>query len=349
LRGRDGVESSLRLEARGQLGPAPKPAALSSALTSYQFPQTTVGQVKQRPLVFSNSGDLPTPAPTVTLTDPDASYAVDTGCRTAVPAHGNCTIMVDFAPTARGRHSGVLTVAAGPAGTATVNLTGFAQAPVQLTITPSDQTFPPTAVGSESAAVIFTVQNTGDLGTGDLEVSLDPGWRLVSNECGGVALSGGASCDLGVAFAPTGVGDHSGSVTVIDRGSGNSRASAALSGTGTPAPPLTWSINPVTFDPTPVDSLVTSAAIKVTNSSQSSIDLPRVRFAITDEDSDPSTSFGAVMGSCPAALELIPGGSCTVNVFFQPVRSGTVTGQISLLAPNGTVLTEPLRVSGTGS
>ncbi len=99
-----------------------------------------------------------------------------------------------------------------------------------LTASPSSLSFGNETVGQTSPAQNVTVTNPGSSSVSISQVSVNAPFTLGSNGCG-TTLGAGASCTVGVEFAPTASGAASGSLSVASSAPG-SPLTVALSGTG---------------------------------------------------------------------------------------------------------------------
>ncbi len=130
--------------------------------------------------------------------------------------------------------------------------------------------FGPVAVGSTSAEKIFQLTNTG---TGTLTFSsapiLSPQFSLSSNTCN-TPLTAGASCNLGVTFAPTKSGSLPSSELILQFSELSGYTVAWLNGTGVSPTGLTYSaqLSPTTvwdFGSVAVGSLSAEKTYVLTN------------------------------------------------------------------------------------
>ena len=101
-----------------------------------------------------------------------------------------------------------------------------------LTASPSSESFGNQNVGSTSAARTVTISNTGTAAAAMASIGVT-GPFGESNNCG-TSLAAGASCTVGVTFAPTAAGAATGTLSV-NSSAPNSPLTVALSGTGVSA------------------------------------------------------------------------------------------------------------------
>src|SRR6185436_5352973 len=126
--------------------------------------QGTVGQTGPTVmLVVANAGDVATSALTVVIEGANAQdfKVASNGCLAPLAGLSSCQVGVAFQPQTAGMKAAVLKVSSPLGGMATATLTGTAQFPSTLTVTPGSATFGPIAVGGTTPATTFQVKNTG--------------------------------------------------------------------------------------------------------------------------------------------------------------------------------------------
>src|SRR5262249_53375070 len=122
----------------------------------------------------------------------------------ALPANATCSLDVEFRPTMRAAQSATLTITADPGGTGTSSLSGIGLAQAALAGDASTFAFGTVDVTQASLAQTLTVTNKGDVPSGALSTTIDgdAGDFTVTNGCPTSPLAPGASCTIGVVFAP---------------------------------------------------------------------------------------------------------------------------------------------------
>jgi uncharacterized repeat protein (TIGR01451 family) len=222
-------------------------SAVHLSPTSLAFGQQVVGTTSQpTPITVANSGTT-----RLTISDVSVSggFAADaSGCLAQpVPVGQTCVINVTFSPTATGTRASILVITSNALSSPdTVALNGTGVAPV-VTVGPGSLAFGTVPIGTVSSPQNVTVTNAG---TSDLHVSaasVSGSFVISADGCsGGNALAPGASCQIGVQFAPAGTGSAIGILAIASDGG---TATVALSGSGTPSADLNVSIgaapNPV--------------------------------------------------------------------------------------------------------
>jgi len=212
----------------------PAPAELSLRPEAQDFGVVTIGD-QSLPLLFTvtNAGGLAS-APLSASAGGDFTV-VGGSCLDAPLAGGSsCSVHVLFQPTGdAGPRSAVLAVGAGADARLTAALSGTAITPGQVTVTPSSFQFAATEIGARSAEAPFTIRNVGEAPIAALDATLSggDGFAISSNQCT-ATLAAGASCTVGVTFAPGAVGLAQGVSLAITATPGGS-AAATLQGPGT--------------------------------------------------------------------------------------------------------------------
>jgi hypothetical protein len=217
-------------------GRAASAGALSFGMTtSHLFASLMVGQSGgDATFTLSNTGATPTGTITVSLGGSNADSFVlvpgeDACTGMVLGASGMCTVVVRFAPNARGPLTATLSATATPGGLATIDLsgTGLAVGSLMLsgaTTMAAPYDFGTVDVGSSSTMhQLITVTNSGDdtlgalslAGLPDLsELSLTSETTCVVSGANATVLAGGQSCVLGLALTPLGFGTKNIEVTV---------------------------------------------------------------------------------------------------------------------------------------
>jgi hypothetical protein len=160
-----------------------------------------------------------------------ASYSQVNTCGTSVPANGQCTITVTFAPVTSGVQSGTVNVSDSAGNSPqTVALTGSGSLP--LTLSPTALNFGSQTVGTTSAPKNITVTNHEKVTVTFSSVAvtgIDSSEFSQTNNCS--SLSPGQMCTVAVTFTPSATGNRTASLTLTDSAT-NSPQTAKLSGTG---------------------------------------------------------------------------------------------------------------------
>src|SRR5580693_478073 len=184
-----------------------------------------------------------------------------------------------------------------------------------LTASPSSESFGNENVGSTSAAKTVTISNSGSAAASMSSIGVT-GPFGESNNCG-TSLAAGASCTVGVTFAPTAAGAATGTLSVTSSAPG-SPLTVALSGTGV----------------TTTTDLALNAAVTASSYTQTYVPANAV-------DGNTSTYWEATNGAWPSTITVNLGSSQTlgsITVDLPPSSAwSTRTPTLSVLgSTNGT-------------
>jgi len=261
----------------------------------------------------------------------------------------SCQIMVSFTPAATPLLIGSLTISDDASGTAhSVNLRGEGAVPAD---NPSSTNllFGNQAVGTTSAVPqSVTLTNTSTNGTlfiSSIEITgANPGdfSYSESESCQpqiAPVLAPLGTCTISVNFTPAVLGPRSATLMIADNAPQSPR-SIALSGTGTSV------LSTVTTNPptTPVTLSFPQQAMNVASAPQT----------VMVKNTDPTQTlvvssivttgnFQVSTNTCTAPI--LPGASCTIQVVFDPVASGTRNGTL-VISGNGTVMPATVVLTG---
>lgn len=275
-------------------------------------------------VTLTNSGNTSLSVGAATASPP---YTIASStCGASLDAGASCTYSVTYTPTAMGAANGTLSVQTG-AGAQSVALSGTGLQAV-TGAAPSQLAFGNQTVGSVSAAQMVTLSNTGNTATTLGATVATAPFSIASTTCG-ATLDAGASCTLAVTFAPTVMGNVSGSLTLP---TGAGAKSVALSGTGMQTSG-DLSIGTLAFGSQAVNTTSAAQAVTLTNTGNAPLTVTSVTT---------NGQFNATH-NCPASLPA--GNACTVNAVFAPVSMGTQSGVLSVATGAGTYTAG---LSGTG-
>jgi hypothetical protein len=155
------------------------------------------------------------------------------------------------------------------------------------------------------------------------------------NNCGSI-LAPGKSCTISVAFAPTQVGPRAAAVTITDNAV-DSPQSISLSGTGLVlGPNATLSPVSLTFATQVVGTSSAAQAVTLSNYGTTTLSITRI---VASGDFSQSNTCGS---------SLAAGASCKISVTFDPTRSGTRTGTVSV-TDNAPGSPQTVSLKGTGT
>ncbi len=268
---------------------------------------------------------------------------------TSLAAGANCTVSVTFRPAAgaTGARNGTLTISHNAAGGAsTVGLAGTASAAASPAATlTAALAFGSVTVGTTSATQTATLSNTGSaplvvasISTGSSEFATPTGTCAA-----GASIAAGASCTIGVAFAPAGAGARSATLVVMHNAAGG-QSTASLSGNGVALDPVAVvSPGTLSFSQT-VGTTSTAQTVTLSNTGNAALTLGAPAIAGSQ-----AVEFQLAAGStCAAGASVAPNASCIVKVSFAPAASGARTASLAI-AHNAAGAPSTVALNGTGT
>ena len=205
-------------------------SGINASPAQMSFVEPAIGQASPAQTVtVTNSGTVTASGLSLVVTAPFS--LTQNACGTSLAAGASCTVGVVFTPVANGTVTGSLTAGSSTYNAATVLLSGAGGLAGAVLVQPAQLSFPTTGVGATSSVQIVTLTNSSTaVVLTDLALSASSGFQLSGNTCS-ASLSPGASCTVGVVFAPTSAGQQTGNLTVASSALATS-AQAALSGMG---------------------------------------------------------------------------------------------------------------------
>jgi hypothetical protein len=274
-----------------------------------------------------------------------AQYLITNNCTAAIDGKGGtCTFSVQFVPTPDGNGVtygtvyGTLLVTettVSPNQTASVDVSGTGQNPASLSFTAGtafDRNFGQVRLGTTSASITFTLQNTGDVPSSTLSYSLidvatgavhpkAPDFVMTGTTCPtDSGLAAGATCNIVIAFNPTIC--STGSCTTTDA------VDVRLVVKATSGAPTGGVIAPLSAAPE-IKGTVTTAALPILVENTSG----KSPFALAASASAVTTTLALKAGSGSVAIA-----STDTVAFADLAAAGTVdsTGEFTLDATAGT-------------
>lgn len=317
----------------------------STSPASLSFdPQTIATSSAPQPVTITNTGNSQLIVSMDTFSvSPSGEFSAAYDCPSPLAPGEECAIDVLFRPTAVGTRNATLSIVSNGL-TKTVPLTGTGTAASPVTVNPGVRQFAPTAVGNTTGTVNHTVTNNG---AGP--ISLDPitlggpaadQFTIPSTTCG-PTLNAGASCSIGVRFAPTSMGLKAATIVVPTSVAGSPH-SVALTGIATRGYP-----NPtpssVDLGPAGVGTTTASRTVTVTNTGNGAMTVNAV--SVTGADAD---DFQIAGNTCDGAA-LAKDATCTVDVRFAPDARGDASASLSITHNAGAARTVGLSGSGLGA
>ena len=183
--------------------------------TTLSFPATFVGSTSSRTVTITN-GSSTTQTPNFAGGAPNdpTNFGGSQNCAgVALDPGGTCQFTYTFEPATPGAHTSSTTIGI-DGDNFSISMSGQAEFP--LTVAPTDVSFPDTAVGSTSsmAVVVTNVSPTALTPNYAGGAPTDPTNFGGSQNCAGVSLGGGQSCQFTYTFTPSALGPWSTSTTI---------------------------------------------------------------------------------------------------------------------------------------
>ncbi len=227
----DSAGASFEAELSGSGGEA----MLTPSTNPLDFGSAAVGSHGEpRTVTIENSGDLPGGFFIAVISGGDsASFQLLEEDCTGIPIvpGGSCQAVVRFQPTAAGLRTATLSMFGDGEGGQQITLSGDGVDPGLPTPTPSSHSFGTQQVGTSGGIALFTFSNEGSVATELSDATLGgedrDQFRIARDGCSETSLAPGASCQVGVRFAPDEAGVKSATLRL---GNSSGVASAALSG-----------------------------------------------------------------------------------------------------------------------
>jgi hypothetical protein len=249
-----------------------------------------------------------------------------TSCGAGLPAGAKCTIAVTFTPTASGAINGAVSITDSSGFSPqliALSGTGSGGSTPPLTFTPATLSFPAQVVGTTSGAKSLTIKNNSASSLTLSSIAASGDFSAVgagTKPCStGLNLAAGASCTLGVTFAPAlgASGAVSGAVVITDSAAVTQQI---LDTKGTAALPLSFTPATLTFAAQTVATTSAAQTVTITNNSSASLS-PAI---------SGSGDYAAVPGgAAPCGASLAAHTQCTISVTFTPsavgIRAGAIT------------------------
>jgi uncharacterized repeat protein (TIGR03803 family) len=202
-------------------------------------------------------------------------------------------------------------------------------------------TFSNQVVSSTSPGQSVSVTNTGsaNLTFGSDAVTLTgqnaADFVNTANTCGGTTVAPEASCSVTVTFSPSLVGSEVASLNIAGNAA-NSPQVIGLSGAGVAAPAVTLTPGSLTFPSQPVRTESTVETVSLSNTGAGQLTISSL------------TASPGFIESTSCGSTLAPGGSCVINLQFEPTTAGVLTGTISIV-DNALNSPQTVNLTGTGS
>ena len=272
-------------------------------------------------------------------------FAIDpntTSCNFTVPLGSghNCLVGIIFTPTATGTRSTVLTLLDDTVtGSNMIQLSGLSLPPATAIPSTTTLNFPTQAVGTTSAALQFTLSNTGgqtlNLSTYTFG-GTNPTYFSQTHSCPGT-LTINTGCTISVTFSPTLTGSMSATLLI---GTSIGTVTINLSGKSATQATVTLSPTSLTFPSQTINTSSTAMQIVWNNTGAMPLTINSITFTGTN-----ATYFTKDNG-CVALSTVAGPWGCSIYVTFKPTAIGAASATLSI---NTSVGTKTVPLSGTGA
>jgi len=222
----------------------------------------------------------------------------------------------------------------------TVSLTGTGAGPM-ASATPSSLVFGNQAVNSKSSSQTVTLTNSGNASltiTGISITGANGADFSQTNTCGSAVAAGGG-CSIAVTFTPSASGTRTASLSIADNATAGSPQAVSLTGTGTGGT-VGLSATALSFGNQAVGTSSTAQILTLTNGGSSTVTISGIQATGAN-----SGDFGQ---SNDCGSSVAANGSCTINVTFLPVASGSRTATLSV-NDNASGSPQTASLTGTGT
>jgi YVTN family beta-propeller protein len=223
---------------------------------------------------------------------------------------------------------------------------GFLAMPLSasaVTLSAPSITFGSELLGSTSSSlsVKLTSSGTASLTISSITITgTNPGDFALATTGTSCPYTGGsvavnATCTIDVTFTPTAAGTRTGTVTINDNAS-SSPQSVGLTGTGVaPAPVAGVSPSSLPFTSQLVGTPSSSLPVTLSNTGTAALAITSI--GVSGNFSESDNCNGSVATS----------GSCTINVTFTPMATGSLTGTLTI-TDNASTSPQTVSLTGTG-
>jgi hypothetical protein len=313
----------------------PKSAVLSAASSTLAFGSVPIATTASQNLTFTNTGTATANISQATISGTGFTVvgSMPTG---SVGIGQSISVQIQFAPQSAGAASGTFSLASDASNSpATISLTGTGTTP-GLVASPASVSFGGVNVGG-SASNNVTLTNSGTSTITVSGVTATGSGITVSGIALPTTLTAGSNTSFTVQFAPTAVGNVSGSISIANSGP-TSALTVAVTGAGAQAQ---ISANPQSVNFGNVaDGSTNSQPIQISNPGNAALTISQV--TITGG----SNGFNISGMSMPLTIQ--PGKSASFSASFGPSTLGALSGSISL-ASNAANSVFTINLSGTGA
>lgn len=203
------------------------------------FGQAVIGSRASQTVTLTNTGSAPLEVQNLRLDDATRTFSVrgDSCTRNPVQPGESCRITLGFNPQAERSYSANLIITDNAVRSPRqVAISGQGSRVAAPSLTPNPLVFGELEVNSQrQESLTLTNRGSTSLRVRDVSLGSTEDFSLVNDGCEGQTLASGASCQIGIRFSPSAVGDRSTTLTISDSATGSPRT-VTISGTGVSIP-----------------------------------------------------------------------------------------------------------------
>ena len=334
--------NALNSPQRVQLQGTGTAAELTLDASTLSFAPQEVGTRSQvQTVTLVNSGTAPLRLEDIAFASGDEEDFEASGCSGAVIApDDSCPLSIRFTPTATGRRSAVLTLQSNALnGSQRIQMRGDGIA-AEIDIRPGSLSLGRQRLGTRSEAKPLILTNTGTapLKIGDINREGDHPNDFTVSGCSNSTVEPGKNCSITVHFQPSTEGDRTAQL-IIPSNAQNGLQRIPLQGVGIVAK-ITVEPSRLSFDVHRVGARSQPQSVTVTNSGSAPLTIGNI--SLTGPQAG-----DFIVRDC-SNVNLDPGRSCRINVYFTPSAEGDRTAWLTIPsdAQNGE---QRVPLQGTGA
>lgn len=269
-----------------------------------------------------------------------------------------CSFEVEFSPTIVGPEEAFLAFQDdAPGSPQLLEIIGAGSGPLAI-VTPQSLNFGNQAQDTTSIVQTITLSNQGNQGLLIPSLPQPSGpdaaqFKILGDNCpngASATLPPGASCTLGVAFAPAAIGSFQATILFTDDSANlpSAQQSVSLTGNGVaPGPAVNIQPSAIAFGNQPIGVTTAPQSVTLTNSGGVPLTLNGIMIMGGDAASYAIVSVGN--NPCPSAGGIVAANAaCTVSVNFSPQSIGLKTASLQF-SDNVSGSPQTVTLAGTGT
>ncbi len=280
----------------------------------------------------------------------------DGTCTATIASTANCTVVVEFAPTANGTFNNTLTInyqngADSGDSNSSRAITGIGADPALLTISEANPYNYGTRALASNTPHLFTITNTGGVpATSVSEIGLVSPFNFNGGVFPGTngtcttTINNGTSCEIEISFSPSSTGSFADSIEISYHNGVNTQSVLRnVEGAGANEANLVW-IDAPSYDfggvavGTGINHKFTVQNVGGVAATSLNLTFATPHFTYANGSYPGSDSSGAGVGTCGATLN--PGTSCDLIIRFAPQAAFPISYTAAFVYNNGVTTTQ---------